>query len=44
MSAECCLVKNGRMLWFFHFYWRTELEKDSLPVWEQILSSVRWEN
>ena len=43
MSAECCLVKDGRMLWFFHFYWRTELEKDSLPVWEQILSSVRWE-
>lgn len=43
MSAESSVIKDGGKMWWFHFYFRTELESESLPVWEQMLDTVRWE-
>jgi len=43
MSGESSVIKDGGKTWWFHFYYRTELEAESLPVWEQMLDSVKWE-
>ena len=41
MEAETCVLKRGRVVLYFNFYAREALEKESLPVWEAILASVR---
>ena len=42
MLGRSCVVKSGKMLYFFHFYVRKELEAESLPVCDAILASARW--
>lgn len=43
MSSESSVIRDGGKTWWFHFYYRTGLEAESLPVWEQMLDSVKWE-
>ena len=42
MLGESLYVKNGKTLYGFNFYCRRALEKESMPVWEKLLRSVRW--
>ena len=44
MTAETCIVKTGRDLYELHFYSRTETLDECLPVWEELLASLRWQN
>ena len=43
MYGETLVVKVGRAQYFLHFYARQALKEESLPVWENFLSSARWE-
>ena len=42
MLGETFMTKNGKTLHGFNFYCRRTLEKESMPVWEEFLRSVRW--
>ena len=44
MTGETCIVKTGRDLYELHFYGRTETLHECLPVWEELLASLRWQN
>ncbi len=39
-GAESFVAKDGNVLYYFHFYYREELEDASLAVWEKILESI----
>ena len=41
MAAESLAMKHGKTIVWFHVYFRDALREESLPVWEEILASVR---
>ncbi len=41
MAAESLAMKHGKTVVYFHLYYREAPEEESLPVWEEILASVR---
>lgn len=43
MYAESWVVKYKKVLYFLHFYARRELKDESLEIWNEILSSAKWE-
>ena len=40
MTGESYVLKMDKILYYFHLYTRTELEKENLKVWEEILKSL----
>ncbi len=42
MSGRSYVVKHGKAFYFLHFYVRTALQEESLPVCDGILESVSW--
>ena len=42
MTGESFVVKNGKTLIYFHYYTRTALKDENLPVWKEMLESIRW--
>lgn len=42
MEAMSTVVKNGKTVYYLHFYARAETMEEGMPVWEQILGSARW--
>ena len=40
MSGETIVMKDGRTLYYFNEYYRTELKEASAETWEEILASV----
>ena len=43
MMGETFFVKSGKTLYGFNYYGRRALENKSMPVWHELLDSVRWE-
>ena len=43
MSSESLVMKNDGTVYYFHIYYQTKLQSESLDVWEQILESVNEE-
>ena len=41
MVGDSYVMQYKKTYYYFHCYMREELEKDSVPVWEEILSSVK---
>ena len=41
MVAESYVLKIDKVLYYFHFYARAALKKESLPVWKEMLESVQ---
>ena len=42
MVGESYACKKNKTMFFVHVYYRKELQEESLPVWQEILSSMRW--
>jgi len=42
MLGQSYVAKHGKAFYFLHFYVRSELKAESLPVCEEILASVKW--
>ena len=42
MYGETLTLRDGRVWYYFHLYARQALKEESLPVWEDFLSSARW--
>lgn len=40
-GAESYVAKDGNVLYYYHFYYRDELEEASLAVWEEILAAIQ---
>ena len=40
MTGESLVVKSGKTLLYIHYYTRTALRDENLPVWEKLLSDT----
>lgn len=42
MTAETLVMKKGKVFYYLHFYYRTELREDSRKVIAEILKTAKW--
>jgi hypothetical protein len=42
MYAQSLAVKHGRTIYYLHVYVRTDRKDESLAVWDELLSGMRW--
>lgn len=42
MVGECCAVKEGKTIYYLHFYVRKACREDGLRLWQEILADARW--
>ena len=42
MAAECCAVKEGKTIYYLHFYVREACGEEGFRLWKQVLADARW--
>ena len=42
MVGECCAIKEGKTIYYLHFYVRKTSRDEGFALWREILQNARW--
>ena len=42
MMGECCAVKEGKTVYYLHFYVRAAFQEEGFRLWQDILAKAQW--